>query len=353
LDTVVIVPRPASQLVEPGRFWIRYVPKSWEPPERPWVNLATATLGEWGRHPKTKYAEISALADVAGMPLDDVLYLPPVPPRRAAARDELAQARLVAGTPVLVHLLPGEETTVPNVTGAAFVIDLLQLLLERDLGGLRRLPAGVTAVWPLLPGLTDDPALWELGCRDLAAAGVRCVQGLALTLDPADRRQLAERWGGEDGAFDALFHREPRSERELARAANRHGLAPFVARPLPRPPLLGAANRRIGGALALAAELWLRLGRPVETGQALYRDARWADRTSYDLEALAREGNLGVLPLDPLSREIVDEVADADDHDTPGPLLAHLLADYLAPEEISGADEPRRTLDAQPHPSSH
>jgi hypothetical protein len=119
--------------------------------------------------------------------------------------------------------------------------------------------------------------------------------------------------------------------------------------------MLGAANRRIGGALALAAELWLRLGRPVETGQALYRDARWADRTSYDLEALAREGNLGVLPLDPLSREIVEEVADADDVDSdgiPGPRLAHLLADYLAPEETAGADEPRRTLDAQPHPSS-
>jgi hypothetical protein len=276
----VNAPRPASQLVEPGRFWIRYVPKSWEPAERPWVNLATGTLGEWGRHPKTKYAEISSLA---GTPLDDVLYLPPVPPRRATARDELARSLLVAGTPVLVQLLPGEETTVPAVTGAAFVIDLLQALLERDLGVLRRLPAGATAVWPLLPGLTDDPALWELGCRDLAAAGVLCVQALALTLDPADRRQLADRWGGEEATFDALFHREPRSERELARAAHRHGFAPFLARPLPRPPVLGAANRRIGGALALAAELWLRLGRPVETGQALYRDARWADRTTYDL----------------------------------------------------------------------
>ena len=97
-----------------------------------------------------------------------------------------------------------------------------------------------------------------------------------------------------------LFHREPRAERDFARVAHRHGLAPFLPRPLPRPPMLGAGNRRIGGALALAAEVWLRLGRPVETGQALYRDARWADRTTYDLEALAREGNLGVLPFDPL-----------------------------------------------------
>ena len=42
----------AAQLPEPGRFWIRYVPKAWEPPERPWINLATGTLGDWGRNPK-------------------------------------------------------------------------------------------------------------------------------------------------------------------------------------------------------------------------------------------------------------------------------------------------------------
>ena len=335
---------PASQLPEPGRFWIRYVPKSWEAPERPWINLAAGTLGDWSRQPKGRAAEIASLAET---PLDDVLYLPPVPPRRAAARDELAQSRLVAGTPVLVQLLPGEETTVPAVTGAAFVFDLLQALLERDLGALRRLPAGSTAAWPLVPGLTDDPALWELGCRDLAAAGVRCVQAAALTLTPADRRLLAERWGGEEEAFDALFHREPRAERELARMAHRHGLAPFLPRPLPRSPVLGAANRRIGGALALAAEIWLRLGHPVETGQALYRDARWADRSTYDLEALTREGNLGVLPLDPLSREIVAECAEEGESER----LARLLAEYLAPDESSGADESRRTSDAQPSPS--
>ena len=336
---------PASQLPEPGRFWIRYVPKAWEAPERPWVNLAAGVLGDWSRQPKNRPAEIASLAET---PLDDVLYLPPVPPRRAAVRDELAQSRLVGGTPVLVQLLPGEETTVPVVTGAAFVIDLLQALLERDLGALRRLPAGSTAVWPLIPGLTDDPALWELGCRDLAAAGVRCAQAVALTLNPADRRLLAERWGGEDEAFDALFHREPRAEQEFARAAHRHGLAPFLPRPLPRPPVLGAANRRIGGALALAAEIWLRLGHPVETGQALYRDARWADRSTYDLEALTREGNLGVLPLDPVSREIVAECAEEGESER----LAHLLAEYLAPEETPGAEEPRRTPDAQPSPPS-
>ncbi len=111
--------------------------------------------------------------------------------------------------------------------------------------------------------------------------------------------------------------------------------------------MLGAANRRIGGVLALAAEIWLRLGRPVETGQALYRDARWADRTTYDLEALAREGNLGVLPLDPLSREIVAECEEAGESEH----LARLLQEYLAPEEDPGAAEPRRISDVQTFPT--
>ncbi|HEX4960010.1 MAG TPA: hypothetical protein VF173_04165 [Thermoanaerobaculia bacterium] len=331
--------KPAAQLPEPGRFWIRYVPRSWEPPERPFLNLATGGLGEWGRAPKA--ARPSDLAALAETPLDDVLYFPPVPPRRAAARDEVARTRLMAGTPVLVQLLPGEESTVPPVTGAAIVFDLLPALLDRDLARLRRLPSGAAAVFPLLPAVSDDPALWELACRDLAAAGVRCVQALAPVLAPADRRRLAERWGEEE-AFEALFHREPPAERDFARLAHRHGLEPFLPRPLPRPPVLGAGNRRIAGLLALAAELWLRLGRPVETGQSLYKDARWIDRSPYDLEALAREGNLGVLPLDAASREIVAECAESGEPD----LLEKLLAEYLAPDG-TGADEPWRTAHAE------
>ncbi|HEV7505440.1 MAG TPA: hypothetical protein VGS07_11050 [Thermoanaerobaculia bacterium] len=335
--------KPAAQLPEPGRFWIRYVPRAWEPSERPWVNLASGTLGEWGRTAKAKPSDLTALAET---PLDDVLYFPPVPPRRAAARDEVARARLMAGTPVLVQLLPGEESTVPRVTGAAIVFDLLPALLDRDLGRLRRLPTGASAMFPLLPGVTDDPALWELACRDLAAAGVVCVQALAPALEPSDRRRLAERWGEEE-AFEAVFHREPPAERDFARLAHRHGLEPFLPRPLPRPPVLGAGNRRIAGVLALAAELWLRLGRPVDAGQALYKDARWIDRSGYDLEALAREGNLGVLPLDAASREIVAECAESGESEH----LDRLLADYLAPDG-PGTDEPWRPADAQTTHSS-
>jgi hypothetical protein len=325
----------ASQAPEPGRFWIRYVPKPWEPPERSWVNLATGTLGEMGG---ARHAAPLQWAPWADSPLDDVLYLPPVPSGLAAARDELARDRLVGGTPVLIQLFPGETTTVPPASGASFVFDLLQALLERNLEALRSLPSEANAVWPLLPGLTDDPTFWEPGCRELAAARVRCVQALTPALTPADRRRLAEQQGGEE-AFDALFHRQPPSERDFARVAHRHGLEPFVIRPLPQSPRHGGGNRRIGGALALAGEIWLRLGRPVETGQAFYRDARWVDRASHDLEALAREGNLGVLPISPTSRQIAAECAAVGESET----VARLLAEYVA--EGSGVEEGRRSGD--------
>jgi hypothetical protein len=248
-----------------------------------------------------------------------------VPAKRGAARDRVAQALLVAGTPVLVQLFPEEATTVPAVKGVSFVYDLLACLLDRDLGALRRLPAGSCAVWPLVAGLTDDPSLWEVGCRDLAACGVRQAQALALVLSPGDRRRLAERRGDAEEAFDALFHAPEPSERAFALVAARHGLEPFLPRPLPRPPLLGEGNRRLAALVASIADLWLRLGRPGETGHALYRSARWIDGASYDVEGLAREGNLGVLPLDELAREILAEAEETGE----SRLLAELTAEYL------------------------
>jgi hypothetical protein len=325
--------RPAALLPEAGRFWIRYVPRAWEPPEQPWVHLAEGRLGEWGRVASQKAAAGSnVFALLAEEPLDDVLYLPPVPSRRAAARDKLASSRLVDGTPVVVQLFPGEESTVPGVSGVAFVFDLLPALLARDFERLDKVPAGGTAVWTLISGLTADPELWEEGCARLAAAGVRCVQAMAPALSPADRRRLAERWGTEENGealFAALFHQEPPPERDFARVARRHGLAPFLARPLPRPPVLRIENRRIGGTLALLAELWLRLGRSEEAGQAFFRDARWIDDTPYDVEAVADEGNLAVLPLEPASREVVAELVETGE----SRLLNELLAEYVGEPE--------------------
>jgi len=327
------VARWAEQLPDPGRFWIRYAPRTWEPPEHPWVHLAEARLGEWGRVVSQKVApaaeSISALESLADTPLDDVLYLPPVPSRRAAARDKLASSRLVDGTPVVIQLLPGDESTVPAVSGVAFVYDLLAALLSRDLERFDRFehPERAVAVWPLIAGLTDDPELWDAGCARLAAAGVRCVQAITPVLEPAGRRRLADRFGKEreEEVFDALFHREPPPERDFARSAHRHGLDPFLRRPLPRPPVLRIENRRLGGALALLAELWLRVGRPEVQGQSFYRAARWIDQTAYDVAALERDGNLAVLPFDAASRDVVADLLETGESS----LLETLLAEYV------------------------
>ena len=257
--------------------------------------------------------------------LDDLFYLPPVSEDLVSARDRWAAELLESGTAVLLEVEPGEE---PQVPGAHVVYDLLRPLLTRDLEQLTRVPAGATAVWPLIPGLSDSSELWERGCELLAAASVGCLQPLKIALTPADRRQLAEM--GDERAFDALFHHEAPSERELSRCAARHGLKFFTPRPKTGRTARGVRNRRLASDLALAGELWLRLGRSISHGQDLLRAARGAESTSLDLVALARENNLAVLDwLNPQARELVAEVAAG----TPSGLLASLLDRYLQEED--------------------
>lgn len=331
MSRLVAAARLGTQLPEPGRLWVRFVPRPWPGPEAPWTDLARGGLGE--RRTGASETELPAIAG----PLDDLLYLPPVAPADAAARDELARARLADGTPVLVQLLPGEATA---AEGAVAVLDPLPALLAGDLDALAR-PAGASAaVWPLVPGLTDDPALWEEGCARLAAAGVSTVQAVALALAPADRRRLAA--GAGEAAYEALFHREPPPERGFARVAGRHGLAPFLERPLPRPPVLGIEGRRLAGALALAAEVARRLGRPDAEAESSARAARFVDRSRYDLAAIAREGNLGVLGwLEGTARGIVEEIVGAGRSTTLDALL----------DEYAHQDEPRRGEGIEPGPS--
>jgi hypothetical protein len=351
-------PSLMARLPEPGRLWVRYSPRRWEGPDRPWLDLAAGRLGRSSR-PAAAIAggdagrpSLGDLLGTADPSLDDVLYLPPVPEQLADWRDALAERALAGGTPVLVQLLPGDGTRLlaapgpgPGAAGAVVVVDLLEALLPggflheaadaaaifgtaRSSGATGSGFAGIAAaVWPLLPGITEDPPLWERACERLAAAGLECLQALAPAFGPGDRRRLAQ--GSREGAFEALFHRghrEASPERDFARVAHRHGLAPFLPRPLPRPPWPRAENRRVGGLLALAAELWLRLGRPVEQAQSLFRAARWLDATPYDVDALRREGNLAVVTaLDALARRVV---ADAAGGGEPA-LLGELLAEYL------------------------
>jgi hypothetical protein len=339
---VEVALRPAVRPPEPARFWVRYTPRGWPPPAGPWTDIAAGALGAAAGE-RDRGAAGRPLPDLAAPPLDDVLYLPPVPAAREAERRALARRRLADGTPVLLQVPLGGEAVEPAEriaeAGATVVYDPLPALAAGGIDRLERalaragkgVAAGAVAVWPLVPGLADEAAAASRACVALAAAGIVAVQPLRLQLAPADRRRLAEAGGG--GAFHALFHRPPPDERRFARAAAASGLVPLLWRPLPRPPLAGAGNRRLAGLLALAGELWLRIGRPEAQGQALFRAARWADGTAYEVAALAREGNLGVVePLDAFARTVVEAALAGDGRATP-PLIDELLAAWVAGSE--------------------
>jgi hypothetical protein len=323
--------RPRQRTPEPAWLWVRYAPRRWPPPARPWTDLAHGRLGAAPGDRGTAPAG-PPLADLAGAPLDDVVWLPPVAAEHAAERDRVAATHRDRGTPVLVQVLPGDAVPPAlSEAGAVVLHDLLPALLTGDLAALASLPAGAVALWPLVAGRTDDAALWEEGCAALAAAGTAVVQTVLPRLTPADRRRLAE--DAAESAFHRLFHGPEPDERAFARVAAAHGLASFLRRPLPTPPRVGAAGRRIAGALHLAAELWLRLGRAPSQGQAFFRAARWIDASGYDPAALARDGNLGVVEtLDDASRRFIEEAAETDGDP---PLLAELIADYRAPHSES------------------
>jgi hypothetical protein len=304
--------RWSRQRPDPARLWIGVAPQGWPGPDGEWVDLAAGGMGR----------SLAALDPSAPPPelLDDLVYLPPVAPPAAPLRDAVARACLEAGAPVLLQLRPGEDSA---VEGCLPVYDLTEPLLEQTLETLRRLPRGAAVLWPLVADLTDGEELRRRGLERLEAAGIACVRGLALQLDPADRRRLAEL--GDEETFHRLFHGEPPSEREFARAAHEIGLSPFVDRPLPVSPRR-AANRRLGALMALVAELWLRLGRPEAQGQIFYRAARWIDRSEHDLAALCREGNLPVVSwLDSRSRQVIEEYVARDE----SALLRELEAEYL------------------------
>jgi hypothetical protein len=313
---------------EPGRFWIAASPRSWSAARGPWTDLAGGRLvGVQGR-PQAVLPDLGPERKRGD--LDDLLYLPPVDPSLAEERDRAAARLREAGVPLLVQLTPGETLPVetaaaPPAATVAAVYDLAVPLLAGDLESLRRLPAGAAAVWPLIAAVTDGAEVRDRGCRLLAAAGVRCVQPLAVELDPVTRRSLAEE-RGDERVFAALFHGPPPSERDFARAAHGHGLEVFLRRPPTGFSPRRVANRRLAAGLALAGELWLRLGRPESRGQALLRAARGADGAAYDLTALVREGNLAVMDwIDELGVEILAELVDAGRSER----LDALLAEYL------------------------
>lgn len=305
----------AEQTPDPNHCWVRFAPRSWPGADELWLDLFSRGLGRRGR------AGVNLDSDLVSGSHDDVVYLPPVDESHEDSLRRAIEALVAADIPLLVQVLPRNQPVSP---GSEYVFDLLQAIATLKLEDLRELPQGSSAVWPLVGGYTDDPALWNEVLASLAEGGVSRVQGVSADLSPADRRRIVE-VAGERG-FDKLFHGPPPAERDFAVVVNRFGMEPFLSRPLPQGPTRLRGNRRLAEELSLIGELWLRLGRSESRGQAFYRAARLIDREAHDLTALAREGNLGVVTwLDAGSRQLVDEIVATGS----ASLLTELRNEYL------------------------
>lgn len=307
------------QRAEPARLWVRFRPVRWPGPDTPWIDLALGALGS--SRPGASLEIPAERLDA----LDDLAYLPPVAAERREERDRLAARMIGRGLPVLLQLRCGET---PPAAPAVGVFDPLPALLAGELEPLAGLPAGATVVWGLVAGITDGADLCDRGLAMLRRAGVERVLPRAPQLEPRQKRQLA---GADERTFDRLFHGELPSEREFCRRAAAAGLATRLDRPDPAAGTPRPGNRLVAGRLAQIAELWLALGKPEADAQELFRAARWIEEAEHDLEALAREGNLGVLGW--LSAKARRQVEASLGGAAP-PLLARLEAEYL------GADEP-------------
>lgn len=283
---------------EPSRWWIHQVPTSWPAAAGRWTHLADRALGS---------TRSFSVPDLDAAAIADVLYLPPVDPEHLEAARGLADELRAAGLRVVTQSRCGE----PEMEGRdeLRVLDLLAPLVEHGVAALDALTTSCTsAVWPLIPGLTDRPDGWEAGLDLLASAGVEVVVPQTLELGPNERRDLAE--FTDDEGYHALFHGPVPDEREFERAAAARGLATR-----PQRPRLSVAPRvefcrQAAAELIVVADLWLRLERPEAAGQNLLRAARWVETFDQDLRAIAREGNLGVLPwLDDNALAVVEDLA--------------------------------------------
>ena len=309
--------RWAPQPPDPLHFWIGLAPRGWPVGEELWIDLARGGLGSAAR----VFSEIPRgwTAEAPSV----VVYLPPVPEELASRRSGLAGSLGDAGAPVLAQIPVG---SVASLDSEWVVFDPLEALLSGRLELLQGLPSGSRVAWPLIAGLTDRAELWDEGLAALAEAGVEHVQPVALELGPAEKRRLVERVGEE--SFHSLFHGVRPSERLFSERAAERGFRPFLPRPLPTEGTI-RGNQRLAEQLALAGELWLRVGRSESGGQDLYRAARWVDRERHDLSTICREGNLGVFPwLDPTSALVITDFVSTG----AAKLVQELEAEYLGPQ---------------------
>ncbi len=279
--SLVSYPRP-----EVGRWFVRRAFRKWPGRRRRWLDLVSGTIRQ--DSPGVDLPTAKGLR-----PLPDLLYLPPVEPGVEEARGEMIRNLAESGAAVLVQCSP-QGPFPPATPGVSVVVDVLEDLLSESLDGLGPLPSGCAVAWPLLGGISDGPELLDRVFAHFAEEGVSCVQAVTPSFSARDRQQLVAERGGGDEFFDSLFHRRPASERDLAAVAVRHGLGSFFLRPS-RAASRHERNLELAETLALAGEVWLRLGRSEVGGQALFRASRWAAETPVEVRAVALEGNLGVV----------------------------------------------------------
>ena len=324
-----------EQVAEPANLWIRYSFSRWPASNGElWCDLTTGSLPSSTIGPPS---DTVAAADLVRS-VADVVYVPPLPTSQEPLRTALIEAAAEAGVPLLIQVVahfdvqerqlviarptgPGSAEPAELPPNAVVNVDLLDALVrhaaelrnqwkERRQPGLPFEPtplADATVIWPLIADWTDRHGVLEPAMARLAAAGARRVVPRVMQLAARERRLLAERLqstGPE--AFDALFHGgdsppDSAAFRSVAKAA---GLESCLPRPLPAPPL----PTRLRRARELAGHL-IELGDAAGAqGASYYRAARFLDRGEVDIDAAAREGNLGVLPwLEEPAREAVEK----------------------------------------------
>lgn len=319
-----------QHVAEPANLWIRHSFSRWPVggDDEVWCDLAAAGL------PPSTGRSMPGAVEAAGSVrlVTDVVYVPPLPADHEHLRAGVVEAAAEAGVPLLIQVVASfpvggsslRELAAPGPAGlpanAIVAVDLLDALVRhaaelREELKARRQPslpfeprplAGRTVVWPVVSDWTDQPGLLEPAMARLAAAGTRRVVPRVMQFDARERRQLAERLHSSwPEAFDALFHGDDSSPDRAAfrRAAEAAGLEVRLPRPLPSPPL----PLRLRRSRELAGHL-IELGDVAAThGDAYYRAARFLDRNEVDIDAAAREGNLGVLPwLEDPARVVVE-----------------------------------------------
>ncbi|MGE0641549.1 MAG: hypothetical protein AB7G12_10820 [Thermoanaerobaculia bacterium] len=309
--------------VEPraSRLWIRYLPKRSSPADRAWLDTVDRRI-VWPAGRAT--AAASQRAPVAPPAIADVLLLPPVAAGEEERRLSIAEPLSAAGFRLLDQRTDGAPTA--PVPDATVVVDLLASLLERNPPGDREVPAGAVVVVPLLPAISEEESHWRPLLAGLRKAAPAAVVGIAPELTPADRRRLVERMGEEQ--FERIHHRSARTvdrERAFARAVAAAGLPPFFERPELALAPRAARNRSLAAALSEIGERKLALGHSEAESVALLAAARFVEGSEHDLIALAREGQLALLPLAPLARAVVEEIASGGGSRT----LRDLRAEWL------------------------